>query len=429
MTKINSHMSENSKKLIQISYKRADEVRVLELKENLVNVLGQDCCTTVATDDMKQCQNTQTSDLCKVFILVYSTNLSVIDGEERNALVSLIRHISLQNDARIIIVTLDTMLISEWLEDVLPRQQVTNISNYMSMQVLYNTLHDRIKNVNFNRINTIPDEIFKVGELYYKAINGTEVEITEVFSKDEDKYFFRKKEVTIPETIIYEGYEYKVVGIGDHAFRDFRFLSKITIPNGIKRIDNGAFVGCDSLKSLIIPKSVEKIDRSIFSENLDYIAVDKDNKYYDSRNDCNAIIETASQTMIIGTNNTVVPEKIRTIGKEVCIRSRTLESVVIPNGILIIEEKAFFDCWELKSVDISDSVMIIEDHAFAYCDNLTSVTLGKNIKKIGRYAFYNVSHHTGDDINRLPTIYVPKGLKDRYSSMLHEYFKDKIVER
>ena len=54
-------MSENSKKLIQISYKRADEVRVLELKENLVNVLGQDCCTTVATDDMKQGQKDRKS--------------------------------------------------------------------------------------------------------------------------------------------------------------------------------------------------------------------------------------------------------------------------------------------------------------------------------------------------------------------------------
>ena len=105
-----------------------------------------------------------------------------------------------------------------------------------------------------------------------------------------------KGTITIPTTVSYKGITYDVTSIGTIAFLGNYELKAVNIPNSILHIGSGACDQCEKLQSLTIPKSVTDIEGAILNEcdAITSIIVDKDNKFYDSRNNCNAIIHTAT---------------------------------------------------------------------------------------------------------------------------------------
>ena len=88
-------------------------------------------------------------------------------------------------------------------------------------------------------------------------------------------------------------------------------LTSITIPDSVTSIGGEAFWGCSGLTSITLPASVTSIAGDAFGgcSSLTSIKVDKENKYYDSRNNCNAIIATESNTLVIGCKNNNDPGK------------------------------------------------------------------------------------------------------------------------
>lgn len=140
------------------------------------------------------------------------------------------------------------------------------------------------------------------------------------------------------------------------AFRGCSNLENISLPEGLSEIDEDAFSSCKKLKSITIPASVKIIYGSIcsFCDNLEQITVSKENKYFDSRNNCNAIIETKTNKLISCCSNTI-----------------------IPNGINIIGRRAFYGCSKLTSLYIPMSVTMIESNTMSYCRNLSKIEVDK----------------------------------------------------
>lgn len=212
-----------------------------------------------------------------------------------------------------------------------------------------------------------------------------------------------------------------VTSIGVEAFHACVKLTSVTIPNSVSIIGDAAFRDC-AFTSIRIPNSVKSIGISVFSRcrALTTIIVEEGNNKYDSRDNCNAIIETSTNTLIAG-----------------CKESS------IPNGVTAIGDQAFRDIHGMTSVLIPSSVTNIGLFAFLSCGDLTSITIGINVTKIRTYAFYECNGlNTVTSLNPIPptiednftfssysaTLQVPRGSKTAYQSA--EYWKNftNIVE-
>ena len=181
-----------------------------------------------------------------------------------------------------------------------------------------------------------------------------------------------------------------VTSIGRAAFAYCYKMMDVEIPNTVTSIGKYAFDVCSGMTKLRIPASVSFIDEEAFNDcsNLTSITVDSNNPYYDSRNYSNALIETATNTLIIGCTYTVIPNTITVISSH-AFSGCKMKKVRIPNSVTTIGERAFSDCDELTDVTIGNSVTSIGASAFNQCYSLKHVTFGNSLTTIGSFAFNN----------------------------------------
>ena len=311
---------------------------------------------------------------------------------------------------------------------------------------------------------TIPNSVTLIGEFAFEDCSSlTSVTIPNSVTSLGYSAFSRctsLTSVTIPNSIT------SLNG----TFSGCKNLTSISIPNSITYIGGGAFEYCKNLTSVIIPNSVTTIGERAFSRsgltsvtipnsithiqvgydfecaffgcsNLTSVIVENGNPVYDSRDNCNAIIETATNTLVQGFVNTVIPNSVTSIGAH-AFEGCDLTSITIPNSVTSIGGSAFYECSGLTSVNIPNSVISLGYGAFAFCGNLTSVTIGNSVTSIGFHAFqscnalslviskidnpsFDIAMDTfSTNTYNNATLYVPKGTIDLYKkktgwSMFH----------
>ena len=144
-----------------------------------------------------------------------------------------------------------------------------------------------------------------------------------------------------------------VTSIGNAAFVDCSGLTELILPNSVTSIGDSAFEGCSGLTELILPSSVRSIGDIAFTycSGLEKITVESGNSCYDSRDNCNSIIDTEFNTLIVGCKNSVIPNSVTSIGYY-----------------------AFYGCSGLTELTLPDSVASIGDGAFICCSDLSKIT-------------------------------------------------------
>ena len=171
-------------------------------------------------------------------------------------------------------------------------------------------------------------------------------------------------------------------------------LVSVSFPEIVTTIEASNFDGCTNLYAVSIPSSVNDIrlpnsNVGLFknSGDISFIVVDEDNQTYDSRNFCNAIIETSSNILIVGGKDTIIPNTVVSIGDGAFYGRTGLTSIMIPDSVTSIGRNAFSHCSGLTNITIPNSVTSIDNSAFTDCTGLTSITIGNGITSIGNNAF------------------------------------------
>ena len=278
-------------------------------------------------------------------------------------------------------------------------------------------------------------QTFTAGDLNY-SVNADGVSVT-VTGHALD-YEHANGPLVIPESVNNAGVDYAVTAIGNAAFLYYFYLTSLTLPNSLTTIGNSAFAYCSGFTGdLIIPNSVVTIEESAFFTcysfdgdfvignsvttigdyafnscdglhgvlnipssvesigsiafrycNFSGITVDPASPVFDSRDNCNAVIVTESNELIIGCVNTVIPNTVTAIGDD-AFCGLALTSIDIPDSVTSIGAGAYAFCFNATGdLTIPNSVEFIGVGAFTQCTGLNgTLTIGESVKLIGDYAF------------------------------------------
>ena len=252
---------------------------------------------------------------------------------------------------------------------------------------------------------------FKVDGVYYKVKNGNAV----VTSNGLPNCY--NGDVVIPDEVTHEGSIYRVIAIGDSAFKNCTALTSIDLGNSIDTIGVYAFQGCTGLTSITIPESVDVVRFPAFGgctgiKTLVFNPVAYQYSFSEFYSRCvlDTVIFGDHVQIIPGTimsgqtqlKGVTIPNSVTTIGGAAFQNCTGLTQVTLPESLITIDCFAFEGCTGLTSVTIPDAVTSILDYSFRSCSALSNISFGKSVNKIGDQAFKNCTE--------LTSIYLPNSV-------------------
>lgn len=253
---------------------------------------------------------------------------------------------------------------------------------------------------------------FRVTEIDYNAFsrnqNMTTVTIPNSVTRIGSHAFFKCENLTAV-TI-----SNSVTSIEQEAFLQCKSLSSVTLSNSLKSLDYYVFSQCASLETIHIPASVTSISQfAFYPTDLSSISIDAENPVYDSRDNCNAVIETATNGLYMGIKTTVIPKGVTHIQDIAFYFCRGLSSITVPEGVTEIGGQAFYACLNLTDVSLPSTLTSIGNLAFGGCDKLQTVTSLNPVPPTIQDETFQYRNHI---------LRVPYGCKEVYANAT--YWKD-----
>lgn len=201
-------------------------------------------------------------------------------------------------------------------------------------------------------------------------------------------------DVEIPSTVTHEGVEYTVTAIGAGTFQYLFGLTSVTIPNTVTEIKasafscceglqsvsipttvtsigNWAFYGCATLPAIRIPASVTTIDGAFLTAciALQSISVDAANPVFDSRENCNALIRTATNELMVGIQTTTIPSSVQTLGDQAFMFQSALTHIDLPEGLTAIGSECFYNAG-ITEIVLPSTLTTLGANALYLCEDL-----------------------------------------------------------
>ncbi|MBQ8791281.1 MAG: leucine-rich repeat protein [Ruminiclostridium sp.] len=199
----------------------------------------------------------------------------------------------------------------------------------------------------------------------------------------------------------------EVTGIEELAFSGCTSLKSVVIPDSITIIYDNAFLNCTALETLTIPASITDIFDTAFDgcdslTTVNYVTNTRGHKFaYDNGLTTESYMvfdeqeDGTLELMAYGGTDASVTIPSQVDGKKVTAINHStfkgctfLQSVSIPVGITRIETYAFEGCTSLKSVVIPEGVTEINHYTFQNCSSLEEVTIPASVETIYIDAFF-----------------------------------------
>ncbi|MBO4597988.1 MAG: leucine-rich repeat domain-containing protein [Bacteroidaceae bacterium] len=243
-------------------------------------------------------------------------------------------------------------------------------------------------------IITIPEGVKKINDKAFAESSLRGIELPSTLEKFNASAFARCRGLEIiriaPNNVHFDSRDKCNAIIETKDNRLILGCKATVIPNSVTKIKSFAFED-RGLQSIEIPASVTKLENLAFAgcDDLESISVDSRNTVFDSRDNCNAVINTKANSLVVRCKNTVIPLSVSEIGFGAYYKCQSLTSIDLPEHITVINNSAFEGCNGLTSIFLPDNVKKIGDDVFRNCTNVTEAFLPKNMSYCGERAFEN----------------------------------------
>lgn len=172
--------------------------------------------------------------------------------------------------------------------------------------------------------------------------------------------------------------------------------SRFVIPEGVATIQRHSFYGCNRLSSVTLPRSLKVIGYNPFANCPSLTLI---NRSPDFVVEGGVLYDKNKSTLIYYPMSSpredfIIPDTVKTIGRNAFFGCDNLKSVTIPYRVECISKGAFSKCTGLAKIAIPGSVSRVEDWAFYGCTQLSELDLPKEVV-MGEHAFSHCNAKVG----------------------------------
>ncbi|MBQ9707573.1 MAG: leucine-rich repeat domain-containing protein [Firmicutes bacterium] len=235
--------------------------------------------------------------------------------------------------------------------------------------------------------------------------------------------------------------------IPDNLFKGCSSISRVQLPEKVKKIGKEAFKDCINLQSVIWSEDISTLGEGAFEgcKNLSDIHIIGNATFNEAE------LEISEASAEIPEGVTDIPDRCfesctslkqvdwyedpeegavtGTIGAEAFDGCIELDDISIPNYVEKIGDKAFYDCVNLSGQDFGENLKSLGTQAFYGCELIRTFGFEENLSSIGEMAIGYYTGKDGDSVaSRALTVEAPESAETIKSYCKNNGFEFRTTE-